>query len=54
MKVQIIKDHESGLKAGQVKDLSVIDARAIVAMGIAVFADDEVIKPAKGKRKKAE
>lgn len=54
MKVEIIKDHESGLKAGQVKNLQIRDARQLVEMGLAGFADDEVIKPVKGKRKKSE
>jgi hypothetical protein len=41
MKVEILKDDESGLLKGQIKNLSVTDARAIVEMGIAKFVDVE-------------
>jgi len=35
MKVEFIKDHPSGLIKGQVKTLSIIDANALIKMGIA-------------------
>lgn len=53
MKVEIIKDHESGLKAGQVKNLSIIDARNLVDSGIAVYSDGEKITK-KATKKKSE
>jgi hypothetical protein len=55
MKVEILKDHESGLLKGQIKNLSVQDARAIIEMGIAKYADGEetpIEKPKKVKKSK--
>lgn len=48
MKVEIIKDHESGLVKGQVKNVSIIDARALIELGIAKLVED---KPKKTKTK---
>lgn len=48
MKVEIIKDHDCGLKKGDIKDASIRDARKLIELGIAKLVDD---KPKKTKTK---
>lgn len=51
MKVEILKDHVSGLQKGQVKTLTFKNANSLIKMGLAKELKEKESKPKKSTKK---